>query len=57
MRKFEMDDKKVDLEVVRLATYAAGYLSKQIIVMLWANGVDSTVMLNMQKWYVDELIA
>lgn len=52
-----MDDKKVDLEVVRLATYAAGYLSKQIIVMLWANGVDSTVMLNMQKWYVDELIA
>ena len=59
MKKFEYstEDGKVDLEVVRLATYTPGYLNKQIIIILWANGIPETTFLKLQKDYVDDLVA
>ena len=59
MKKFKYTGKhgKVDLEVVRLATYAPGYLSKQYIVMLWANGIFASKFVKMQKDYVNDMIA
>lgn len=51
MKKFNVNskDKNVDLEIIRMATYSPGYLNKQIISILWANGVDDHVFLEMQK--------
>lgn len=59
MKKFEFGKtfEKIDLEIVRLATYMPGYLSKQIIIMLWANGVYDHELINMQDEYVKKLIA
>lgn len=57
MKKFDTksDNNKVDLEVIRLATFSRGYLNKQIIAILWANGVEKEVFLDMQKKYVDHI--
>lgn len=58
MKKFEMspEDKTVDLEVIRMATYSPGYLNKQIISILWANGVDDTIFIQMQRKYVRQIL-
>jgi hypothetical protein len=57
MKKFDVnsEDKTVDLEVIRMATYSPGYLNKQIISILWANGVGAEVFLDMQKEYVQRV--
>lgn len=58
MKKFERkeEDKKVDLDVIRMATYSHGYLNKQIIAILWSNGVEPKVFLDMQKAYVEDIL-
>lgn len=40
-----------------MATYSCGYLNKQIIGILWANGVDEKIFLDMQKSYVESLMS
>lgn len=59
MKKFDnkLDDKIIDLDVIRMATYSPGYLNKQIISILWANGVDSEVFIKMQQSYVDDIMS
>jgi RNA-dependent RNA polymerase len=58
MKKFEnkLDDKMVDLDVIRMATYSPGFLNKQIISILWANGVSVETFVKMQQSYVDDII-
>ena len=57
MEKFKLspNDKTVDLEVVRMATYSIGYLNKQIILILWTNGVEPEVFINMQREYIQSI--
>ena len=57
MRKFDLDpkQKKIDLEIIRSSGYSPGYLNKQIISILWANGVDEDYLLQMQKDYISEI--
>ena len=57
MRKFDLDpnQKTVDLEIIRSSSYSPGYLNKQIISILWANGVDEEYILNMQTEYISEI--
>mmetsp|Transcript_1810 Transcript_1810/g.1598 ORF Transcript_1810/g.1598 Transcript_1810/m.1598 type:complete len:104 (-) Transcript_1810:66-377(-) len=59
MRKFELDSsqKELDLEIVRPATYMTGYLNKQVILVLWANGVEISTFLALQFEYVKNLIS
>ena len=59
MKKFDkkVEDTTVDLDVIRMATYSQGFLNKQIISILWANGVEAKVFLDMQKSYVEDIIA
>ena len=60
MQKFETvtkEDGSVDLEVIRMATYSTGYLNKQIIGILWSNGVNESIFLEMQKNYVNDLLS
>ena len=59
MQKFDTVTKDgfVDLEVIRMATYSTGYLNKQIIGILWSNGVDEQIFLDMQKEYVNDLLS
>ena len=58
MKKFEQkaEDSTVDLDVIRMATYSSGYLNKQIISILWANGVKPQTFKDMQKKYVDDIM-
>ncbi|CAI2367875.1 unnamed protein product [Moneuplotes crassus] len=58
MRKFDLDPsiKSVDLEVVRLATYMPGYLNKQVLLVLWANGIEIDTFLGLQRNFVGNLI-
>jgi hypothetical protein len=58
MKKFEQrkEDEKVDLEVIRAATYSCGYLNKQIIGILWSNGVEPEIFIDMQEKYVKEIL-
>ena len=53
MRKFELNPLQidVDLEVIRLATYSPGYLNKQIILLLWSNGIDPQIFIDLQRNY------
>ena len=57
MKKFEVDPTRhtLDLEVVRLATYAPGFLNKQVILVLWSNGVSGSLFRQLQKDYVQKL--
>ena len=57
MRKFDLaaGQKKVELEVIRLATFSQGYLNKQIILVLWSNGVNISVFLQLQSAYISKL--
>lgn len=59
MKKFDtvIDNNKVDLEVIRLATYSHGYLNKQIIGILWANGIEPEIFIDMQRKYVEKIMA
>ena len=58
MKKFDHQpsDKKVELEVIRLATYSCGYLNKQIIGILWSNGIDAKIFLDMQEEYTKKIL-
>ena len=57
MEKFEMpsDQNLIDLEVIRMATYSPGYLNKQIIGILWSNGVNPDIFLRMQRAYAKNI--
>lgn len=58
MKKFEVSSEInpiLDLEVIRMATYSTGYLNKQVIGILWANGVEPEIFLEMQKRYVADI--
>ena len=59
MEKFKLspNDETVDLEVIRMATYSIGYLNKQIIQILWSNGVDAEIFLKMQKEYIKSIFS
>lgn len=59
MKKFDYGSKsdEVDLEVIRLATFMPGYLSKQILIMLWANGVHEYKLIDLQSKYVEKIIS
>ena len=46
----------MDLEIIRMATYSHGYLNKQIISILWANGIPEQIFLKMQKEYITEIL-
>lgn len=57
MKKFEQnpDDTHADLDVIRMATYSQGFLNKQIISILWANGVEVPVFQEMQSKYAKQI--
>ena len=57
MSKFDLDPKKmnVDLEIIRCSSYSPGYLNKQIISILWANGVNEEYLLKIQKDFISEI--
>ena len=59
MLKFSMEETKtsLDLEVVRLATYMPGYLNKQVILVLWANGIHQKIFQKMQFKFVEKLLS
>ena len=58
MKKFEINTEiynTLDLEVIRMATYSTGFLNKQVIGILWSNGVPEDVFLKMQNAYVETI--
>ena len=58
MKKFEINtdvNNTFDLEVIRMATYSTGYLNKQVIGILWSNGVPEEIFLKMQNSYVETI--
>ncbi|CAI2372647.1 unnamed protein product [Moneuplotes crassus] len=59
MNKFELPESQteVNLEVIRLATYMNGYLNKQIILVMWSNGIDENVFIKIQQNYISELLS
>ncbi|CAI2372025.1 unnamed protein product [Moneuplotes crassus] len=59
MNKFGLRPTQVQLtlEVIRLATYMNGYLNKQIILVMWSNGIDEDVFIKIQQNYISELLS
>ncbi|CAI2372036.1 unnamed protein product [Moneuplotes crassus] len=59
MNKFDLPEgyDVANLEVIRLATYMSGYLNKQIILVMWSNGIDEEVFIKIQKSYISTLLS
>ena len=46
MKKFEVPETDIDLDVIRLCTYSPAYLNKQVIELLWHGGVGHSVFID-----------